>query len=254
MKLGKKGGRRHLKRKPAPKTWPIHRKEEVWTIKPKPGPHPISRCLPLALVVRDILGFAKTRKEAETIISQGKIRVDGKIRREERFPIGLMDVISIPEIEKAYRILPSEKGLTLHPIETKETAFKVCRIENKTTLKDGQMQLNLHDGTNIRVQVKDPLKPEEDIYKTLNSLKVSIPDLEILEHMKLDKGSPAIIVGGKNVGVHGKIVSIEERHGQKRRNFLVTIEDKKRNRFQTTLDFVFVLGNKTSCISLPEVD
>lgn len=254
MKLGKKGGRRHLKRKPAPKTWPIHRKEEVWTIKPKPGPHPISRCLPLALVVRDILGFAKTRKEAGTIISQGKIKVNGKIRREEHFPIGLMDVISIPEIEKAYRILPSEKGLMVHLIKTEEAAFKICRIENKTTLKDGHVQLNLHDGTNIRVQVKDPLKPEESVYKTLNSLKVSIPDLEILEHMKLDKGAPAVIVGGKNIGAHGKIASIEERSGQKRRNFLVTIEDKKRNRFQTTLDLVFVVGTKTPCISLPEVD
>ena len=252
--MGKKGGRRHLKRKPAPKTWSIHRKEEVWTIKPKPGPHPISRCLPLALVVRDILGFAKTRKEAETIISQGKIRVNGKIRREERFPVGLMDVISIPEIEKAYRILPSEKGLVLHPIKTEEAVFKIYRIENKTTLKDGHAQLNLHDGTNIKVQVKDPSKPEEDIYKTLNSLKVSIPDLGILEYMKLDEGVPAMIVGGKNIGVHGKIVSIEEKPGQKRRNFLVTIEDKKRNRFQTILDFVFVVGSKAPCISLPEVD
>ena len=252
--MGKKGGRRHLKRKPAPKAWPIHRKEEVWTVKPKPGAHPISRCLPLALIVRDILGFAKTRKEAGTIISQGKIRVDGKIRREERFPVGLMDVVFITEIEKAYRILPSEKGLILHPIETHETGFKICRIENKTTLKDGHLQLNFHDGTNIKVQVKDPLKPEEDIYKTLNSLKVGIPDLEVLEYMKLDEGAPAMIVGGKNIGVHGKIVSIEERPSQKRRNYLVTIEDKKRNRFQTILDFVFVVGNKTPCISLPEVD
>jgi small subunit ribosomal protein S4e len=85
-------------------------------------------------------------------------------------------------------------------------------------------------------------------------LKVSIPDLEILEYMKLAEGAPAIIIGGKNIGVHGKIVSIEERPGQKRRNFLATIEDKKRNRFQTTLDFVFVLGNKAPCISLQEVD
>jgi small subunit ribosomal protein S4e len=165
-----------------------------------------------------------------------------------------MDVIFIPEIKKAYRILPSEKGLMLHPIETEEIAFKICRIENKATLEDGHVQLNLHDGKNIKIQVKDPLKPEEDTYKTLNSLKVSIPDLEILEYMKLNEGAPAIIVGGKNIGVHGKIVSIEERPGQKRRNFLVTIENKKRNRFQTTLDFIFVLGNKSPFISLPEVD
>jgi len=69
--LGRKGESGHLKRKPAPKMWPIHRKEAVWTVRPKPGPHSISRSLPLALIVRDILGFAKTVKEAKNIISQG---------------------------------------------------------------------------------------------------------------------------------------------------------------------------------------
>ena len=114
--MGKKGGKKHLKRKPAPRFWPIHRKELLWTIKPKPGSHPISRCIPLMLIVREMLGFAKTRKEAKTIISQEKIKVDGKTQREERFPVGLMDVVSIPEIEKAYRAIPSGKGLILHQI------------------------------------------------------------------------------------------------------------------------------------------
>jgi small subunit ribosomal protein S4e len=250
--MGKKGGRRHLKRKPAPKTWPIHRKEKTWTIKPIPGTHPISRCLPLGLIVRDILGFAKTLKEAETIISEGKIQVDCKVRRDEHFPAGLMDVITIPEIKKTYRILPYENGLMLHPIEVGEAAFKICRIEDKTTLNDGQVQLSLHDGTNIKVQVKEALKPEEDTYKTLNSIKVGIPSLEVIEYMQLSGGAPAIIVGGKNMGVHGKIVSIEERSGQKRRNYLVTIEAAEKKRFQTTLDNVFVIGSEKPIISLPE--
>ncbi len=97
--MGKKGGKKHLKRKPAPKIWPIHRKELVWTVKPKAGSHSTSNCLPLALIIRDILGLAKTLKEAIAIISQGKILVDGKVQRDERFSTGLMDVISIPEVK-----------------------------------------------------------------------------------------------------------------------------------------------------------
>ena len=250
--MGKKGGKKHLKRKPAPKFWPIHRKEFVWVVRPKPGPHPISRCMPLALIVRDILGFAKTRKEAKTIISQGKIKVNGKLQLEELFPTGLMDVISIPEMKKTYRILPSEKGLFLHSIGSEEALFKLCRIENKTVIKGGRMQLNLHDGRNIQVQVEDPQKPEKDVYQTLNVLKTSIPSQEITAHLKLGKDMHAIIVGGKNVGKYGKIVTVEKRPGQKRRGSLVTIEDENGNRFQTTLNFIFATGDTRPWISLPE--
>ena len=250
--MGKKGGKRHLKRKPAPKFWPIHRKEFVWVVRPKPGPHPTSRCIPLALIVRDILGFAKTRKEAKTIISQGKIKVNGKLQLEELFPTGLMDVISIPEMKKTYRILPSEKGLFLHSIGSEEALFKLCRIENKTVIKGGRLQLNLHDGRNILVQVEDSQKPEGDVYQTLDVLKTNIPSQEITARLKLGKGMHAIIVGGKNVGKHGKIVTVEKRPSQKRRGSLVTIKDENGNRFQTTLNFIFVTGDTQPWISLPE--
>ncbi|KPV62619.1 MAG: 30S ribosomal protein S4e [Candidatus Bathyarchaeota archaeon BA2] len=252
--MGKKGGKKHLKRKPAPKFWPIHRKEAVWTVKPKPGPHPLSRCIPLTLVIRAILKFAKTRKEAKTIISQGKIKVNEKVQREELFPTGLMDVISIPDPEKTYRVLPSEKGLILHPIGTDEADFKLCRIENKTVVRSGHVQLNLHDGRSMLIRVDDPKKPEEDVYQTLDTLKLSIPEQEFMAHMKLTVGAPAIIIGGKNVGKCGKITAIEEKPSLKRRDLLVTIEDKNGNRFQTTLNFIFVLGETEPSISLPEVD
>jgi len=250
--VGKKGGRRHLKRKPAPEFWPIHRKEAVWTVKPNAGPHPISRCIPLTLVLRDVLGVAKTRSEAKTIIHEEKILVDGKVQREELFPTGLMDVVSIPDVEKWYRVLPYEKGLLLHPISKDEATFKLCRIEGKTVLTGGNVQLNLHDGRNMLVKVKDPSKPEEDVFNTLDTLKVSLPNQEILGLMKLAEGAPALIVGGKNAGKHGKIVAIEQRTMQKRKNSLVMVEDERGNRFQTTVDYVFVIGDKQPHISLPE--
>ncbi|MFP3984837.1 MAG: 30S ribosomal protein S4e [Candidatus Bathyarchaeia archaeon] len=251
--MGKKGGSRHLKRKPAPRFWPIHRKEYVWAVKPAPGPHSEKASIPLAIIMREVLGHAKTRKEAKNIISEGKVLVDGKICKEERFPVGLMDVISIPDTKTTYRVLPHEKGLVLHSMTKDEAQFKLYRIENKKTQDNGHIQLNFHDGTNILVKVADPKNPEEDVYKTMNVLKISLPNHEIIGQMKLKKDSPALIIGGQNRGVHGKIVDIEETKGKKQRSLLTTIEDITGRRFQTVLDFVFVVGDGDSSISLPEV-
>jgi len=250
--LGKKGEPTGLKRKPAPRFWPIHRKELVWVVKPSSGPHSLENCLPLAMVLRDILGFAKTRKEAKTIVSQGRIYVDGKVMREDDFPVGLMDAISIPDVNKSFRILPSKKGLILHPINKEEAGFKICRIENKTVVKNGHVQLNLHDGSTILVKVADPKNPQEDVYKTLDTVKVSLPERQILENIKMKENDFAIITGGKNIGKYGKIVEIEKAEGKKRRNAIVTVEGEKGGRYQTILNFVFAVGETQPLISLPE--
>lgn len=251
--MGRKGERGYLKRKPAPKIWPIHRKEAVWTIMPKPGPHSLSRSLPLLLIVRDMLKFARTAKEAKNIISKGKIIVDGKIRRDERFLVGLMDVISIVDAKKYYRVLPYEKGLFFHAIDSGEATFKLFRIENKTVVKSGNLHLDLHDGSSYLIQVSTPQNPEEDIYHTLDVLKLSIPDRELLGHAKLGVGAIGIVIGGKNIGKYGKVVTIEKKPNKKRRNLLVTLKDMNGDEFQTILDFVFILGDTEPSITLPEL-
>ena len=250
--MGKKGGSTVLKRKPAPRLWPIHRKEFVWIVKPTPGPHSLESCLPLTIILRDILGVAKTRKEAKIIASQGKVYVDGRVRREDKFPVGLMDVVSLPEANKYFRILPSHKGLILHPITKEEASFKLCRIENKTTVKNGHIQLNFHDGSNVLVKVADPKNPQGDVYSVFDTVQLSLPDREILGHIKMKKNDFVMITGGKNVGKYGKIVGIEEAKGKKRKDAIVTVEDEKGNRYQTILNFVFAIGETRPLISLPE--
>ncbi|MBC7130748.1 30S ribosomal protein S4e [Candidatus Bathyarchaeota archaeon] len=251
--MGKKGGSQALKRKPAPRIWPIHRKEFVWAVRPTPGPHSLKRCLPLTIVLRELLGVAKTRREAKIIASQGKVYVDGKVRRDDSFPVGLMDVISLPDLDKNFRVLPSKKGLILHPISKEEANFKLCRIENKTTVKGGHIQLNLHDGSNILIRVDDSRNPQEDVYNTFDTVKLSLPERQISDHIVMQEGVFAIITGGKNQGKFGKIVEIEKAEGKKRKDFLVTIEDANGNRYQTILDFVFAIGADQPLISLPEV-
>jgi small subunit ribosomal protein S4e len=103
------------------------------------------------------------------------------------------------------------------------------------------------------VKVADPKKPQEDIYNTLDTVKISLPEKQILEHVKMKKNDFAIITSGKNVGKYGKIVEVESAEGKKRRNALVIIEDEKGNRYQTILNFVFAIGETQPIISLPKV-
>jgi small subunit ribosomal protein S4e len=94
-------------------------------------------------------------------------------------------------------------------------------------------------------------KIEEDVFDTLNSVKISLPNQEVRSKIKLAKGAQALIVDGKNIGRYGKIVAIEKKQRQKRRNLLVTVEDNKGNRFQTTMEYVFAIGDTKPQISLP---
>ncbi|MCW4011158.1 MAG: 30S ribosomal protein S4e [Candidatus Bathyarchaeota archaeon] len=249
--MGRKGKTARLKRKPAPRFWPIHRKEDLWVVKPSAGPHGLENCLPLSLVLRDILGIAETRREAQIEIHQRKVLVDGHVQKDD-FPVGLMDVISIADADKYYRVIPSHKGLSLSPISKEETRFKFCRVENKTTVPEG-MQLNLHDGSNLLIKVADPKNPKEETYNTFDVLKVSLPSKEIAECVPLKEGNLAVITGGKNIGVKGKIVEIEKTVAKKRKNALVVVEDEKGRRFQTILDFVFSLGQNQPLASTEEV-
>ncbi|MEM1515418.1 MAG: 30S ribosomal protein S4e [Candidatus Bathyarchaeia archaeon] len=251
--MGKVGGSRHLKCEATPIFWPIHRKKYTWTIKPDPGPHPIKRCIPLGIIIRDLLGYAETMREVKKIVAQGNILVDGRVRCDIHFPVGLMDVLSITEINKNWRVLPYGKGLALFEINDEEAKYKICRIEGKATLPGGHLQLNLHDGRNILIRCEDPRKPVGGEYHTLDTLRISLPDQMILEHLRLDVGMMALIVDGENLGRYGFIKSIDLIEKQKRRKCLVTIEDENGTAYQTILDYLFVVGDGISRIFLPKV-
>ncbi len=250
--MGKKGKVGRLKRNPAPRFWPIHRKEAVWIVRPSSGPHSLEKCLPLSIVFRDILKVAETRKEAKKIISQGKVYIDGKVRLEDDFPVGLMDVISMPDLNKFYRVLPSHKGLFLYPISKEEASFKLLRVEDKSMVKEGKSQIAFHDGTTLLAKAEG--SENEAVYETFATLKLALPEKQVLDQLKTRKGNIAIITGGKNIGKQGKIIEIEKTEAKKRRNALVVVEDEKGGRYQTILDFVFSIGGAKSLISLPEAD
>lgn len=242
------GGNKTLKRLNTPAHLQIKRKHGTFFVKPTSGPHPNRFCLPLLHIVRDLLSIVDNHKEAKKLIGLGYFKVDGKVIRNKSYPVGLMDVFSIEKMNKHYRILPdSHHGLILHEISEEESAFKLCRIDNKTTIKGGHIQLNLHDGRNILIRVKDARNPKEDIYKRMDVLKLSIPEQEIQKILSFKENNIAIIMSGKNIGQVGKIINILKRFGPKAST--VSIQHNG-GHTETLYDYTFIIGEENSEIDI----
>ena len=247
----RRGSLRHLRRSVSPSFWPTHKKSFVWTVKPSPGPHSLHRCIPLGIILRDILGYAKTMREARRILGERQVEVDGKVVTDYKFPVGLMDVVHIKATDEYFRVVPHPtKVLVLHPIEKEEAGFKLLRIRNKVMVKGGNLQLAFHDGRNHLIRLKDPFNPVEDVFKTYDTVKMSIPKQEILDHIKMEPGVLVLVVDGSHVGFLGKLTDIKQIF--KRPKSLVTIEGTSGKIVRTILDYIFAVGKEEPLISLPE--
>ncbi len=232
----------HAKRLTAPRVLKIPKRVSRFIVKPSPGPHPADRSIPLLVLIRDVLGYARNAREAKRIIKAGKVLVDGRVRKDHKYPVGLMDVLSIPEAEVHRLVVMDRRGrLVLREIEAEQAGSKLCRIENKTIVKGGHVQLNLHDGRNVLVRVKNPEKPEEDVYTTGDSLLIDLGSGEIKAHLRYSSGSLAYITGGRHRGELARIEEIRKVRGCQP-NVVVLSRDSER--FETIEDYVFVVGEQ----------
>lgn len=225
----------HQKRLSAPRTYPIDRKEGTYIAKGE-GPHPIDAGLPLVVVLRDLLEYADSESEVKDVLSQEKVLVDGRVRRNPQYTVGFMDVISFPDIDEEYRMLLNAQGFVLQEAGDAET--KLVRVEDKTTLKGGVTQLNLHDGNNIET---------DDGYDTKSSLVVTVPDLDVEDEIAFEEGNTAYITGGQHAGTVATVTDIRKRPGGQERRILLETDDGEQ--VETVESYVYMIGEDG-----PEVD
>ncbi len=201
--MGKKGGLNRLKRQLAPAFWEIPRKDYRFALKPIPATHPIARCYPLGILLRDIFNIAPTMREVEKVVKQGNVLIDGVKRYDVHFPVGLMDVIEIPLLKKAYRLVPKD-GVELRPIEVSddEKGLKLCKIIRKQKVKGDKIQYTLHDGRNI-IQ-------SNNNFNTHDTLLIKVPGQEVIDVVRLQNNTLALVTGGANVGMLGSILEVKE--------------------------------------------
>ncbi len=223
----------HLKSLNAPKSWPIHKKENVWVARPNPGAHKLKEGISLLLAMKELLKYAKTKREVRHILNNKIIEVDGKRRKDLDHLVGLMDVITAPDLKESHRVLFNSKGkLIVHKIDDAESKLKISRITGKTLLK-GKMQLNTSDSRNIFV--------DKDDYKVGDSLLIELPSQKIKAHLKLEKGAMIYLTGGKHIGSVGNIESLEGKKLTFKTNGEV---------YETLNKFAFVVGKDKPVLTL----
>jgi len=142
-----------MKRLAAPKHWYLGKLNGVYATKPSAGPHKTRQCIPLNIVLQQRLKYALSRDEARKIVrdKEGLIKIDGKIRRDPRFPLGTMDVVTIDKTGENFRILLDTKGrFQPHRIKAEEAGFKLCKVVKKFIGKQKVPYIVTHDGRTIR--------------------------------------------------------------------------------------------------------
>jgi len=232
-------GSKKLKRQMAPQFWGITRKNKRFVITVKPGPHKKNYSVPTAVFLRDTLKIVTSLREAKTAIYSGKVKIDGVIRKSLHHAIGLMDVVELENVSDIYRLVPSEKKL-LTPIKITEAekSKKLVRVISKTTINKGKMQLGFHDGRSLISDTK---------VNVGDTCLVQIPELKILEVIKLESGCQCLVTRGVNAGQIGKIETIEEGTFNLPKKVVLVLGERK---IEITADIIMVIGKEEPVIQL----
>ena len=232
-------GSKKLKRQMAPQFWGINRKNKRFVITVRPGPHRKEFSIPSAVFLRDTLKIVNTLREAKAAIYDGKVKIDGIVRKSLHHGIGLMDVVELQEVSDVYRLVPTD-GKILKPVKINESekTKKIIKVTSKTTIKNGKTQIGFHDGrsliSDIQVNVGD-------------SCLIQIPDLKILEVLKLEKDAHVLVTSGVNAGKIGKIETIEEGTFSLPKRILLDLEERK---IEIPSDVVIVIGKEEPVIQI----
>lgn len=219
-----------LKRLATPKWWPIKRKVKKFVSVPR-GPY--SECLPLLVIVRDVFGVVDNGVEAKKVIKAGDVLVDGVKRKDPNFGVGRMCLVEIPKLNKSWRVIP-RKGFTFVETIGDDSKLKVCKIMDKTILSGAKTQINLDGGRNL-------LTTEN--YSTGDSLILKMPEQQVVDVIKMDKGSLALVTRGKN---SGKFATIDEVDKKNRRAWL----KNEKERFEVPLNALLAVGKDKPSVKL----
>jgi len=230
-----------LKRRAAPRSWTVPRKGTKWILRPRPGPHPQDRSIPLLLVLRDLQRIVSSAREAELLVRSGAVRVDGKVAQDLARGIGLMDTVSLAApLDRHFRLVTDRRGkLVLASIPSTEAGVKIGRINAKHAVPGGKIEVTLHDGRNLLVDAKSP-------YRVGDSLKIELPGQKVVEHFSLKPGTLAYLAGGSHVGELGRVERVEVRNSSQPN--LVHFKEG----FSTIKEYVFVVGEQSPGVSLGE--
>lgn len=224
-----KGNSRHVKRL-AVSTYPrIARKTATYLIRQHPGRHDRANSIALLAMLRDKLGLASRAKEARGMINEGKIEVNGRVIRDERYPIGFGDILTLKPTGESYSVGVGKNGaIKIDKIEGKAKEGRMLKVIDKYVARGNRQMLRLLDGSTVEsakgIAVND-------------SVMVSKGKIE--KTIKFETGARCLVIKGTHASESGTIAEIVK--GSALRDATVRV-DGAYGRFETTVENVMVVG------------
>lgn len=237
--MANKGPRRREKRLAASRIVPLLRKEYVWHIRAKPGPHKRRNSVALGFVLRDLVGITQNARETKAVLNQGIVLVDGKAEKDSRRPVGLFDLVSVLNEKKTFRVLFNRKGELALAEERFGCNEKICKVVGKKVVSNGITQLATNDGRCFREK-----KADADVG---DSLLVQVPEQKILKVLKETAEKMVFVTDGKHIGSTAKIKGMDE--GTMGRPKLVTLQTPD-GEFKTVERNIIVVGEEKPLVKV----
>ncbi|HRT02350.1 MAG TPA: 30S ribosomal protein S4e [Candidatus Diapherotrites archaeon] len=229
--MAKKGSTRVLKVNKARAITGVD-KTRRFIIRPSPGKHELNSAVSIGYILRDTLHLADNLKEIKYILHNKDVLVDSKVVTSYSFPVGLFDVISIPKLNKYYKVIFLKNGpLSLKEINKDESKEKICKIVKKKKIKGNNFQLITNDGRTIITS--------NSAYKTRSSVKLNLDENTIKEYLPLEVGRKVYIISGKHIGQTAIIEAISP--GTLQKPWLLKLKDHD-DEFETIEKNVIVIG------------
>ena len=238
-----RGPRKHLKRLAAPSHLLLNKMGGVWAARPSTGPHKLRECVPLTYILRHKLKYALNGREAVQILMQRLVEIDHKVRTDDTYPVGLMDIVTIKKTKEMYRILYDTKGrFVLHRVTPEEAKYKLCRVKRQQMGKKQVPYIASHDARTFRYP-----PPEA---KADDTVVIDIKSGKITDVVKFEVGNIAMVTGGNSVGRVAVITHREKHPGS---HDIIIMKDARGDEFATRKENVFIIGTgNTPLISLPK--
>ena len=236
----------HLKRFVASEHIRVPKKIRTFAIAPRAGKHRKDECIPLRHIIRDMLGYALSYKEARKAARKGMFLIDGRTCRDIKTPVGLMDVVQVAATGEKYRVVYDSRGLlNLIKVDAEEAKRKMGKVRFKRLAKGGKIQLTLHDGRNFFLDYEEGNK-----YKVGDTVVFEIEGQKIQEHLPLKEHMLVMIIGGRWRGKIAKVKEIIDIRGLEPNRIVLEGEDGVEIR--TLKDYVFVIGKDKPVLKVRE--
>lgn len=234
--MAKRGRKSHTKRIAAPSAIPLHnKKEQVWIANTSPGPHPKKKSMPLVVLLREVLKVADTSSEVKAILNDRKVLVDGVARTDHKFPVGFMDIVSMPVADAYYRIGVNRGKLVPEKIEKDETGVKLLKVTGKRVLKGNKISLSFHDGKNLLA---------DNNVKVGDTIEFDLKGKKLAKLHTFGKGAKCIITDGKHSGAE---VVVEEIYpNEEGRPAEALVGPGEGETFRTLAGYLFVVGGASA--------